>query len=90
MAHKREIHGITISTNSEYIDDDGYHRCNECDTKTVLVTPISEMWEVDSEPYKPGEEAEVEICPELCVGEISGHWCPKCEMLVSLSYNFPC
>lgn len=86
---KKSIHGITVSTNNEHIDDDGYHRCNECETKTILVTPVGEIWEADEEPYKPGEEAEVNICPEIFVGELSGHWCPKCEMLVSLTYNFP-
>ena len=89
MAEKK-ISGITVTTNNEYLDDDGYNRCAQCDTKTVLVTPVCETWEIDKEPHKPGEQCEVKIPPEVLVGELSGHWCHKCDMLVSLSYNFPC
>ena len=85
---KREIRGFTVCSNGEHVDSEGYTRCNECKSKTILVFPC-ELWQADSEPYKSGEEITDEDLSEIFVGEVSGHWCPKCEMLISLSYNFP-
>ena len=83
----REIKGMTITSNNEHIDSEGHHRCNTCDTKTLLVTAPCE-WEIDEEPYKSGENSAEELPDSVFVGEVSGHWCSKCEMLVSLSYNY--
>lgn len=89
---KRKVHGATITFNQEHVDEDGYHRCNECDSKTILVCADGD-WKVDSEPLKSGETVESdEIVGDgdgcVFVGEVCGHYCPTCEMLVSLSYNF--
>ena len=84
---KREIHGFTILINGEHVDDDGYTRCSECNSKTILVSPFC-VWQIDSEPFKSGEEIELDE-DEICVEEVSGHFCRKCNMLTSMSYNFP-
>lgn len=83
---ERKIRGIAICF-GEHVDADGYHRCNKCDTKTILTT-ASGYWGVDEEPYRPGEESPADTPDEVFVGEVSGHWCPQCEMLVSFNYNF--
>jgi len=85
---KKEIRGLSICINGEYVDDDGYTRCSRCKSKTILVSPFS-AWQVDSEPFKSGEEIELEDGDEICVDEVSGHFCKKCDMLTSLSYNVP-
>jgi hypothetical protein len=86
MATKK-IDGVTVSFNSEHQDDDGYSRCNTCGEKTILVFPCGE-WIADDEPYKNGEQMELEES-EFDVGEVTGHFCQTCNILVSLSYNFP-
>jgi len=84
---ERKISGIGMCF-GEHIDADGFHRCNKCDEKTILVT-TSGYWGVDEEPYKSGEQLQGgELPDEVFVGEVSGHWCPGCEMLVSLHYGF--
>ena len=83
---ERQIRGATICF-GEHIDNEGYHRCNKCNEKTILATAPS-SWGVDEEPFKSGEEATEGIPDEVFVGEVSGHYCRICEMLVSLSYNF--
>jgi hypothetical protein len=82
---RREIRGFTVSVCGEKTDQEGYCRCNECNSRTMLVYPIG-PWHMDSEAFKSGEE--VEEREEIEVGEVTGHWCPKCELLISLSYNF--
>lgn len=84
----RKIRGITMTTNNEYTDDKGCLRCNECNTKLMLVLPCSEEWDVESECFKNGEDTPEDAPDTVYVGEVSGHWCPTCEMLVSLTYNF--
>lgn len=83
---EREIRGTTICF-GEHLDTDGYSRCSKCNSKTILVA-TSGQWDVDAEPFKDGEETSKDTPEEVFVGEVSGHYCPKCEMLVSLSYNF--
>ena len=85
---ERKISRIGICF-GEHVDADGYHRCNKCGRKTMLVT-TSSSWGGDEEPYKPGEELQVQegVPNEVFVGEVSGYWCPGCEMLVTLHYNF--
>ena len=87
---KREIRGFTIVINGEHVDDDGYTRCSECNSKTILVSSFCE-WQVDREPFKNGEEMEPddEMLDPVCVGEVSGHFCRQCDILTSMSYNFP-
>lgn len=84
---ERKIHGLAIIINGEHVDADGYTRCNECDGKTILVSAES-GWRPDSEPFKNDEEIELDE-DEICVGEVSGHFCRQCDMLTSISYNFP-
>ena len=83
---KREIHGFTIVINGEHDDDDGCTRCSECNSKIILIYPFC-LWKIDSEPFKSGEEIELEE-DEVEVGEVSGHFCRQCNMLTSISYNF--
>lgn len=64
------------------IEQDGKCPCGE---KTALVIVGSE-WQIDSEDplYRERDYASVE-------DEVSGHWCPECQRLVSLSFNSsPC
>lgn len=84
---KRGISGITLTINGEHIDPDNYCRCNECNSKTILVSPCGE-WDVDEECHKSGEDTPEGIPDAVFVGEVTGHWCSTCEMLVSISYNF--
>ena len=90
---KREISGFTFFSGEinggEHVDEDGYRRCNKCNDKTILVYPIGE-WEVDSEPFKSDETIEDEEMQDgFDVGEVTGHFCRKCNILTSISYNFP-
>ncbi len=84
---RRKISGVTLTINGEHIDPDNYYRCNECNSKTMLVSSYGE-WAVDEECYKSGEDSPEGTPETVFVGEVTGHWCPTCEMLVSISYNF--
>lgn len=83
----REIHGMSMSCNGEHTDTKGYLRCNKCGEKLMLVT-TSGYFKVDEEAFKPGEGNPEGLVDEVFVGEVSGHWCGECEMLVSLTYNY--
>lgn len=85
---KKEIDGIGICIHAETVDAKGYTRCIECKSKTMLVYP-SGSWIADSEPFKSGESIPDDEREDIDVGEITGHWCPQCEILTSLTYNFP-
>lgn len=56
--------------------------CPECSGQTVLV--IARAWEADSE-----NESHSDIAGEWVevAEEITGHWCPECRALRSLSFN---
>lgn len=82
---ERKITGVGICF-GEHEDAQGYDRCNKCDSKTMLVLAFGD-WKVDQEPFKSCELSE-DIPDEVFVGEVSGHWCPACGMLVSFYYNF--
>jgi hypothetical protein len=76
---------LTLTLN-EGPGEAGYSICDTCGSRTLLVYPTS-YWNVDSEPYKSGEPdvedpADVEID-----AEVSGHFCPTCRRLTSLSVN---
>ena len=76
---------------------DGYSRCRTCKGKVALVC-LRGNWVADQEPFKADEHfkhlpkseqdllgydgAEFEIHDE-----ISGHYCPRCNKLVSFSFN---
>ncbi|KKL57401.1 hypothetical protein LCGC14_2235800 [marine sediment metagenome] len=85
---KKEISGIEICIHAEIVDDEGYRRCIECKSKTILVYPIG-PWTPDDEPFKAGEVITCEELDDIEIGEVTGHWCPTCEILTSLTYNFP-
>lgn len=61
-------------------------KCPSCRCLTVLVTPMA-SWNIHEDGYREqGGKAELPDYAE--VGEeISGHWCPKCQRLTSLSLN---
>jgi hypothetical protein len=84
---KREIRGMTLRILGERTGKDGYCRRRECDAKTMLVATTGH-WEVDEETFESGEDTPEGTPDEVYVGEVSGHWCPECECLVSLSYDF--
>ena len=84
---QREIRGVTLQIGGETGDTEGYSRCIKCNSKTLLVSALGE-WEVDEECFKSGEDTPEGTPDAVFIGEISGHWCPECVMLVSLSYNF--
>ena len=73
------IMSITVLLKPERKDDDGDIRC-ECGEKTVLLTP--RHWEAAEEPGDYGFG-----CDDIEF-DISGHYCPKCLILVALTYNF--
>ena len=83
----RKIKGVTVMLGGEHRDKNGYFICNECGSKTMLVATSGE-WGVDEEGFKSGEETPEGTPEAVYIGEVSGHWCPDCEILVSLSYNF--
>ena len=82
----REISGVTVMVGGEHCDEEEYCRCNKCNSKTMLVTTSGE-WGVDEECFKSGEDTPESTPDTVYVGEVSGHWCPECEMLISLSYH---
>lgn len=56
-------------------------RCPKCGSETILVTaPL--VWGVDEDNPKNDEDGAVEV-----YDEVSGHFCPKCRRLRSLSLN---
>lgn len=83
----RKINGITLTIGGEHLDNEDYYRCRRCDSKTMLVS-ASGYWAVDEECYKSGEDTPEGTPDSVFVGEVSGHWCPSCRHLVSISYNF--
>lgn len=84
---ERKIKGVSITFNGEHEDKDGYLRCNKCNSKLMLMASPGH-WGVDSEAFKNGERNPEDTPTCVFVGELTGHYCQTCEMLVSLSYNF--
>lgn len=67
--------------------ESGQHKnpaCSVCKTKLVLVC-FGEYGEVDYEDADKHKLAEEDR--EVHVGELTGHYCLKCEHLVSLCLN---
>lgn len=66
--------------------------CPVCGEKTVLVI-AGNTWDVDSEPY--GDEDDKNVVGDRFIdgvevgddAEVTGHWCPTCNKLCSLSLN---
>lgn len=54
-------------------------KCPECNVETVLVNAPS-YWMPDNHGRDSGDDVEV-------VDEVTGHYCPKCKRLRSLSLN---
>jgi len=54
-------------------------KCPECETATVLVVALA-VWKLYDEEGECDDTVTVNE-------EVSGHWCPECERLVSLSLN---
>jgi len=69
------------------IEKDGYLYCGKCETKLMVVIS-QEVWDVDDEAFKSGEEKPEECLDEVFVGEVTGHFCQTCNQLTSLSYNY--
>ena len=84
---KQKVTGFTIQIIPTHIGAEGYELCGTCKTKIALVYPTS-AWTMDSEPFKNNETVAEEVLEEVDVGEVTGHWCKECQILVSLSYNF--
>jgi len=83
---ERNIRGIGIRF-GEHLGEGGYYLCGKCNSKTILVSTNGD-WSVDEEAFKNGEQTPDGTPDEVYVGEVSGHYCLKCEMLVSVEYNF--
>lgn len=69
--------------------DGGYSYCTACGEKVMLITALS-TWRVDREAYRAGErtDASDDVPDEVDIGEeITAHWCNKCEVITSLSFN---
>jgi len=63
-------------------------KCPKCRKPTVLV--IARMWCADSEqPEYEKATADKTLAGELVniEEEVTGHWCPKCQRLLSLCLN---
>ncbi len=59
------------------------NQCNACGTKTILVSAPAYEWDIDSE-----EECYEELGYEVQVdAKVTGHYCPECRVLTSLSFN---
>lgn len=67
-------------------DDGKYHRCNKCDSKTMLISAPTH-WDVDQEPFANGEIEAVEDGYVEVTDEVSAHYCPECRHITSLSFN---
>lgn len=71
--------------------DGEYYRCTECDGKAVLVSAGATWWQIDDEPYKHGEyvnDLEEEMPDGVeCDPEITGHFCLKCNKLLSINVH---
>lgn len=79
-------YAFTITIVPEVTKEDGYLYCGKCGTKLMLVIS-PECWDVDDEAFKDGEDSP-KYCPDnVIVGEVTGHFCSKCNRLTSLSYN---
>lgn len=76
-----------VTLNLGETDAGGYHFCNECGSKTALVT-TSCCWEIDEEPFASGEvDADLAHRDVTTWDELSGHYCPTCDRLTSFSFN---
>lgn len=66
---------------------DGYTLCPFCKSKTVLTTKDN-YWSVDAYPYKDQESTEDDIPDVIETSiEISGHYCLKCDKMITLNIN---
>ena len=77
---------FTITIIPEHDKEDGYMYCGKCGTRLLLAYPFQE-WQVDSEPFKDGEEKPADCPEEVDVGEVTGHFCSSCNILTSITYN---
>jgi hypothetical protein len=66
---------------------EGYLYCGKCKTKLMLVISPGD-WDVDDEAFKSGENKPDDCPDEVSIGEVTGHYCPNCQALTSLSYYF--
>ena len=65
----------------------GYHCCDVCKTKTMLVSAPS-SWSVNEEPYKSDERVETDEGDYVEISaEVSAHFCPECRTITSFSFN---
>jgi len=63
--------------------------CQHCNGKTVLAIAPS-AWDVDSESAQADGFDENEFVDGVETdAEVTGHWCPGCRSLVSVSVNQP-
>lgn len=68
------------------IGDGKYNVCCRCNSKTMLVIAPA-IWDIDSEPFAEGEKNHNDAGIIDVDEEISGHYCPECRRLTSLSFN---
>jgi hypothetical protein len=80
LVSKLQSDELARTTHLTWSIEVGDNQCPDCKVDTVLVVaPLD--WSVDQEGRKyEGEYATVH-------DEVTGHWCPKCERLRSLSLN---
>ncbi len=56
-------------------------KCPKCNTKTILIiAPLN--WNIDDDGDNIDNDGDVEVRDE-----VTGHFCPQCERLRSLSLN---
>jgi len=90
----------SLGFSEEYSNDD-YHKCNTCETPTILLTTGCIQWVPDEEAYKNGEQTEdikdsklkkfVEKLADEGIElgeEITIHYCPECEKITSINVNW--
>jgi len=79
---------VTGSTHLTWSIERG-HFCPSCGTPPVLISAPSE-WHADSEqPEYEAATGDTTVADNYVTvdEEITGHWCPKCCRLLSLSLN---
>jgi predicted RNA-binding Zn-ribbon protein involved in translation (DUF1610 family) len=61
----------------------GIYRCNQCAAKIWLI--VARSWSVDQESLPPRADGpdDVDVSEE-----VTAHYCPKCERITSLSFNW--
>jgi Zn finger protein HypA/HybF involved in hydrogenase expression len=80
--------GVHLTSRFGERTDGGKSVCNTCNSRTFLIIAGSD-WDIDREGFEESGHNPADAS-DHCVmvrEEITGHFCPQCEKITSLSFN---